>query len=249
MCALYAVCMPGRPTRPQRDLTDYLRPSVAVDVAVLTVPRPGTIDASLQPHVLLIRRDTGFEHGEWSLPGTFVHAGETLAEAVQRCLREKAGMRGILPRQLHVFDKPDRDDRGWVLSVGHLVVIPHDAVALDPERARLLRIVDGRVDPPGRRRSLPFDHDQIVEFAMENLQSRYERAPDPDRLLKWPVTLRDLRLVHEAVLGRPLQKDTFRRIMLGQLRPTGRLAEGTRGKPAELFDVVDVKRRGSSAER
>ncbi len=194
----------------------------------------------MQPHVLLIRRETGFEHGEWSLPGTFVHEGETLVKAVQRCLREKAGVRGLEPRQLYVFDRPDRDDRGWVLSVGHLVVTPYDSVTLDPDRARLLPIVDGRVDPPGRRRSLPFDHDRIVELALDNLRARYEIAPDPDRLLPWPVTLRELRLVHESIAGRPLQKDTFRRAMLSQLRPAGRLSKGTRGKPAELFDVLDV---------
>ncbi len=232
--------MPKRPTRAQQDLTDYPRPSVAVDVAVFTVPRPGPTDVSFQPHVLLIRRATGFEHGEWSLPGTFVHEGETLARAAQRCLRDKAGVRGLEPRQLHVFDKPDRDDRGWVLSVGHLVVIPYDAVALDPDRARLVPVVDGRADPPGRRRALPFDHDQIVALALLDLRSGYERAPDPDRLLTWPATLRELRLVHESIAGRHLQKDTFRRVMLSQLRPTGRLAERRRGKPAELFDVADV---------
>ena len=42
----------------------------------------------------------------WALPGTFLHEGETLAEAVDRSLRDKANVRGLHPRQLHVFDDP-----------------------------------------------------------------------------------------------------------------------------------------------
>ena len=56
-------------------------------------------------------------------PGTFLHEGETLADAVDRSLRKKANVRGLHPRQLHVFDDPRRDDRGWVLSVAHVEVV------------------------------------------------------------------------------------------------------------------------------
>ena len=37
---------------------------------------------------------------------------ERLADAVKRSLREMAGVRGLRPRQLHVFDDPNRDARG-----------------------------------------------------------------------------------------------------------------------------------------
>ena len=60
-----------------RALADYPHPSVAVDTAVLTVP-PGAD----RLHVLLVRRAGTHEHGAWALPGTFLHPGETLAEAV-----------------------------------------------------------------------------------------------------------------------------------------------------------------------
>ncbi|WIB61446.1 NUDIX domain-containing protein [Curtobacterium sp. MCLR17_007] len=69
--------------------------------------------------------------GGWGLPGTFVHEGERLADAALRWPREKAGVTGLAPRQLHVFDDPVRDDRGWVLSVARLDVVPAAALQTD----------------------------------------------------------------------------------------------------------------------
>lgn len=206
-------------------LSDYPRPSVAVDAAVLTVPT-----GAEGLHVLLVRRSDSHEHGAWALPGTFLHPGETLADAVLRCLREKAGIRGLAPRQLHVFDDPDRDARGWVLSVAHLDVVPW---------RRLARSVGARPDlvtaPVELARGLPYDHESIVALAVRTLRARYLEHPDPDRLLPAPFTLLELRQLHQAVLGVELLKDTFRRQMGPQLSATDETREGVVGKPAALF--------------
>ena len=75
---------------------------------------------------------------------------------------------------------------------------------------------------------------------MDDLRARYDRAPDPDRLLGDEFTLRDLRFAHEAVAGHPLQRDTFRRTMEPQLIATGTTSSGGRGRPAELFQRRDA---------
>ena len=202
-----------------KTLDDYPRPSVAVDTALLT------LDGDRGLVVLEVRRNNG---RGWGLPGTFLHEGETLAKAVDRSLRQKAGVAGLQPRQLYVFDDPDRDDRGWVLSVAHIDVIPVDRLAS--------RHVDSTrlapVDSPGQ---LPYDHRKIIELAVDHLRSRYDESPDPDHLLDDEFTMLELRLAHEAIAGRPLQRDWFRRTMEPQLVPTGEMAAGTRGRPAELF--------------
>lgn len=198
-----------------RALADYPHPSVAVDVALLSV-----VDERLV--VLLHRR----EEARWALPGTFVRIDETLEQAALRVLREKVAVIGERPEQLRVFDALHRDDRGRVMSVAHVDLVP-------PSR---LVGADGRLEPvdalPG---PLAFDHDAIVEASVSWARAEYRDRPDPRRLVSDEFTLLELQRVHEAVLGRRLQKDTFRRQMIDQLDGTGTLSRGTVGKPARLY--------------
>ena len=205
-------------------LEDYPRPSVAVDTAVL-------VSGPARPlGVLLVRREDGRE--TWALPGTFLHEGERLADAVLRSLDEKVGLRGTTPRQLHVFDDPDRDDRGWVLSVAHVVVLPWRTVApvlqAQPDLVRLT--------PVAALPELTFDHDAIVRMAVDDVRARYRRRPDPEALLEEPFTMRELRHLHAVIADvAHLQPDTFRRQMEPQLLDTGRTKEGKVGRPASLY--------------
>ncbi|MFP3459797.1 NUDIX domain-containing protein [Arthrobacter globiformis] len=211
---------------PATSLLDYPRPSVAVDTAVLTVAH-----GSLQ--VLLVRRGEEHHHGEWALPGTFLRERERLADAVLRSLREKAGISGRVPRQLHVFDDPERDDRGWVLSVAHVDVVPVVALedALKSDGIRLAS-VSGE---PQLITELPYGHAEIVAKAVEWIRAVYAESPDPGALLVEPFTLKELRDVHEIVAGASLMRDTFRRFMEPQLTGTGQMSDGTRGRPSRLW--------------
>lgn len=199
------------PLTDQGRLTSFVRPSVAVDTAVLTVA-----DGALC--VVLVQNSDG-----WRLPGTFVHEGETLAAAVLRSLRDKAGIEGLHPRQLHVFDSPHRDSRGWVMSVAHLVTVPATSVA------------HVALTPWQHDHGLVFDHDQILRMAVETLRLAYRSHPDPERLLGPEFTLYELLRLHEAIAGDRLGKDTFRRHMRDQLVETDAYQSGVVGKPAKLF--------------
>jgi ADP-ribose pyrophosphatase YjhB (NUDIX family) len=206
-----------------RTLDDYPRPSVAVDVALLTV-RDGRLE------VLVHERVTGFEAGRRSLPGTFVHVDELLADAALRALHDKVGVTGEQPEQLGVFDDPARDDRGRVLSVAHADLVPLER----------LGVADTMV-PAHDPGDLSFDHAAIARRAVEWARDLYRDRPDPRGLAGSEFTLFELQRVHEAVLGERLQKDTFRRRMLGSLRETGASSSGSVGKPARLFTHADPR--------
>ena len=111
------------------DLDAYPRPSLAVDVAVMSVvPAAWTTgpdggrsgsggdgaadgrseagSAALKLAVVLLRRDGAPHAGQWSLPGSFVHEHERLADTVRRTLLDKCGITDLSPTQLQVFDDP-----------------------------------------------------------------------------------------------------------------------------------------------
>lgn len=203
----------------------FSRPTLAVDTALLTID-----PERRQLQVVEMWRD---DTRRWALPGAFVRHGETLADAVRRCLQDKLGVRGVHPRQLHVFDDPHRDHRDWVVSVAHVAVVR-------PER--LASLVSGtrvgiRLAPVDRPGELSWDHPQMVRLAKEYVRHRYRDAADPERLLPARFTLGALQRVHECVLGFDIDQFQFRRRMKDLVVGLNQTEEatGARGRPAELY--------------
>ncbi|NUO76744.1 MAG: bifunctional nicotinamide-nucleotide adenylyltransferase/Nudix hydroxylase [Lysobacter sp.] len=73
-------------------------------------------------HVLLVRRRAEPGKGLWALPGGFVGQDESLLDACLRELREETRLKLPLPvlkgsiRHQHVFDHPDRSQRGRTIT-------------------------------------------------------------------------------------------------------------------------------------
>ncbi|MGV9827804.1 MULTISPECIES: NUDIX hydrolase [unclassified Gordonia (in: high G+C Gram-positive bacteria)] len=209
-------------------LDSYPRPNVAVDIAVLTV-----IDAAL--HVVVQRNP---DTGRAALPGRFIRERHTVDATVREVLELKLGLSPdrVRPHLLAVFSDPDRDPRGWTISIAHVVALRSDALTEVTGELVAVR-ADGRL---ASGEQLLYDHDLIIAAATDNLRERYEDRPDPDNLLREPYTLSDLRELHEAILGRRLMRDSFNRRVQPLLEPKVD-ADGnpeTRiggGRPARLF--------------
>ncbi|WP_430297734.1 NUDIX hydrolase [Sinomonas sp. B1-1] len=225
-------------------LEDYPRPSVAVDTAVLTV-EDNELKVLLVPlaqgsestvvergETAVVERSEAESKPKLALPGTFLHEGETLADAVLRSLRDKAGVVGRSPRQLRVFDHPARDPRGWVLSAAHVDVVPVAVLgeSLAHDGVRLAPADDGSV-----LARLPYEQGEIVAAAVKSVRAEYQAEPDPGALLDEPFTLAQLRALHAAVLGEEPMRDTFRRYMEPRLGATGEMTDGTRGRPSRTW--------------
>lgn len=216
-------------------LNKFPAPHVAVDVAVMTL-----VDNSLC--VLLVQR-TGDKSGSWALPGRFVRERERLADTVAVALAEKCGLNPTLlagrsPRQLHLFDDPDRDDRGWVMSAAHLIALPFPLIAeVLASRADLRCVpVSEILNESPASVQLPYGQAEIVRYATNEMQVLYKQFPDPEGLLvETPFTLAELRAVHVGVLGSEWQVDTFRRHMIPLLTDLDQMTVGRPGRPASLY--------------
>ncbi|MGQ7297896.1 NrtR DNA-binding winged helix domain-containing protein [Quadrisphaera sp. KR29] len=248
----------------------YVTPALAVDVAALTV-LPKEAPGGLRRLGVVVVRPDG-EDG-WRLPGAFVHAPARWADAgrnvgpspadevpplraaVNRALR-KAGLRERLPEQLHVFDAPDRDDRGWVISVAHRDTLPRREipgagveVGQGHGHQVAVAVVKGEDDDvkaflDGVPLRLPYDHAHVLAVAVADLRARYAVEPDPGHLLGEYFSVRELRRVHEAVKGEELQADTFRRHFEHTFTMTEQWAPRSVGRPAYLAQRLPRERWG-----
>ena len=232
------------------DASRYPRPSVAVDVALLTI-RDGGL------WTLLSRRERAPWQGSWALAGVFVGIDEALDVAAARALATKAHLGGVFTEQLYTFGDPARDPRTRVISVAYYALVEPGALdrsATGPD-TRLVRLRvpwSGETGGPvealgddGAPLPLAFDHAAILGMAVKRIRGKLDYAPIGFELLPERFSLRDLRLVHEAILGRRLNKDSFRRRVVdrGLVVPTGERAAGVGHRPPELYRFADRRTR------
>ena len=220
------------------DPTEFDRPSVAVDVALLTIRNDRLA-------VVVLRRDQHPHKGAWQLPGGFVAIDESLDDTAARILRDKAGIVGVYTEQLYTFGAIDRDPRTRVITVGYYALVHPDALQLRPG-VRLADIDvawEGEVGGPidlthdDVELDVAFDHADIIGLVVRRLRGKLAYTPIGYELLPRDFTLLALQRVHETILGRTLNKDSFRRTMLasGQLQPTGDRQTDVGHRPAALY--------------
>ena len=139
---------------------EWPRPMVTVDAVVF-----GFKDK--RPKVLLINRRKEPFKGIWALPGGFIELDEELEDSAARELAEETKLINVRLKQLRAFGKIGRDPRGRQISIAFMGIVekPDDNVkgGDDAQEARWF-------DIDKLPEELAFDHDEIINCAIEELK-------------------------------------------------------------------------------
>lgn len=140
---------------------DYPRPGVTADCILFSRKDNGL-------YVLLIERGNEPFKGMWAFPGGFLEEDETIEACAARELQEETGLENIRMEQFYTFTEPGRDPRGRTISVAFIAIIEmekYNPVAAD-DAANI------RWFPVDSLPHLAFDHDKVIEKAINAINSR-----------------------------------------------------------------------------
>ncbi|GAB2604997.1 NUDIX domain-containing protein [Ramlibacter solisilvae] len=186
--------------------TPYPMPFTRVELCVIRLSETGL-------EVLLARREQAPEKGKWALPGGVlrIDLDDDLESAVQRVAQERIGTRVPYLRLQTVTGGKLRDPRApWTLSIAYRAMTRTGSLEAVPgKRIEALRwsaadaaVADGR---------LAFDHARVIRDAVADIRAEIQDLNIPFELLPVQFSLAELQRECEAILGRALDKSSFRR--------------------------------------
>ncbi len=224
------------------DPADYERGSIRVDVLIATV-RDGAL------HVVTYTRTRHPYRGLDALPGEFLELVESLDECALRVVASRIASFDVYLEQLYTFGDVERDPRMRVISVVYYALVPAQWLTNLAPGVQLRRVVvpwagecgDGAalVDSRDENIGIAFDHEVMLAELVGRLRGKVRYSPVSYGLLEDTFTLRELQVIHEAILGHPLNVTAFRRSILrdAPIESTGE-KRGDSGRPAMLYRYV-----------
>ncbi len=138
---------------------DYPRPSVTVDIVLLTKTLPHS-------EVLLIRRKNPPFKNLWALPGGFLEMDESLQESALRELHEETGISDVQLKQIGAYGEPNRDPRGRVITIAYIGIVKSEQQAAVAGSDASEVAWFSTADLP----QLAFDHNDIIVKALEEIK-------------------------------------------------------------------------------
>ena len=181
-------------------------PFVRLELVVMSI-----IEGKLA--VILGKREQAPFAGQWALPGGVlrIDVDADLNAAAQRVAQERLGVALPYLRQLGAVGSRDRDPRApWALSIAYRALVPPGAI--EPLAGKRLESIEWRsVDRAAEDPTLAFDHAALARAAAQETRREIENLELPFDFLPERFTLGELQSVCEAMLGRRLDKSSFRR--------------------------------------
>lgn len=217
---------------PTQIFENFFKSAFTVDNVIF-----GFDDGTLK--TLLIRRNEEPYDNYWALPGYFINQNEALDSAAKRVLKEVTGLENVYLEQLQTFGKPGRHDFGRVITVAYYSLVK--IADFQPRAAGVAQEVAWH--PVHDLQELAFDHNQIIQVALNKLKHSIRVKPVGFELLPPAFTLTELQHLYEAIWETDLEKRNFRKkiLAMGLLRDLKRLQEGVAHRPAKLYAFDEAR--------
>ena len=183
-------------------------PSPAVDGISIDCVIFGFKKGSLE--VLLVQHASGESEGNWGLLGGWMKRDESADDAAHRILYELTTLDNIYLEQLKAFTNPKRVLDRRIITIGYYTLVNQE----DYDVKASLAVKEARWCRINEIPDLIFDHNEILNFSLLQLQNRVRQAPIGFNLLPEKFTLLQLMQLYEEILGIELEKSNFRRKIL-----------------------------------
>lgn len=241
----------------EQDHPEYEKPSVTVDIVVM-----GYNKAEDQLKILLIQRRGNPYRNSWALPGGFVQSNESTNDSVRRETTEETGLtigrRNV--EQLHTFSSPNRDPRGWVITVSYLAFIGQvpPTAGDDTQDARWFNLerhgdqisltsddieinLDLTTADSTGKDTLAFDHSEIICKAFNRVLNKMDHEPLILQVLGEEFTITEARKVFAKFLGvdyKTVDHSNYKKAMLQYFDEIGERPVGI-GRPSKIYRLKD----------
>lgn len=196
--------------------------------------------------VLLVQRDAEPFKGHWALIGDLVEPDQNLWDAANNVLEKLTGLKNIYMKQFFTFGSVDRHPLGRVVTVGYFSLvssIDHHPIASSwAKSAEWFNI--------NELPELAFDHQNILNKAIETLKTEVRHKPTGFELLPSKFTLLELQLLYETLLDAKFDKSNFRKKILEMniLKPLNEVKQKVSHRPAKLFKFDEQRYRALEKE-
>lgn len=216
-----------------------------------------------QLKMLLIKRKSHPYRNSWALPGGFVMPNESTDDSVLRETQEETSVEISKSNieQLHTFSTPNRDPRGWVVTVSYLTFIGEEPLSAgdDADDVRWFTmerkgselyltsghdveiILNLKTGASSGSDSLAFDHSQIVLKAFNRVAEKMEHEPRVLQVLGPTFTITEARKVFAKFWGmdfKSIDHSNFKKAMLQYFVEIGEKPLGI-GRPSKIYRLKD----------
>lgn len=160
---------------------------------------------------------------------------------MKRELQEETGININYLEQLYTFGQPKRDPRKRIISVAYFGIVKTGEFKrlhadTDASEAQWFNIKD--------LPSLAFDHQEVLDMAIERLRGKIVYQPIGFELLDKKFPFSDLENLYATLLDRPIDRRNFKKkvMHLGILDQLDEKANTTgSGRPGHLFQFNEAR--------